>query len=219
MKTKEHLLASIVMITALFVFSCNSDNKKSDNNVTEEEEVLEQYESVEIGEQEWMLLNLDTDTFANGDLIPEAKTEAEWQKAKADKQAVWCYYENKSKNGEKYGKLYNWYAVNDERGLAPKGWHIPSEKEIKQLLEYLGDANEAYKSLIVDGESGFEALYSGWRRGPGVFADEDYFCAFWTTTENGNYGAWSLDIDKGNRNALIGYSRKEFGLAVRCVKD
>ncbi|HOZ30726.1 MAG TPA: fibrobacter succinogenes major paralogous domain-containing protein [Bacteroidales bacterium] len=218
MKKPEIMFASIIICLVMFISACNSDNKKTETSTEPETEEI-QYESIEIGEQEWMLYNISTDTFNNGDIILEAKTEAEWIKAKNNQTAVWCYYENKSKNGDKYGKLYNWYAVTDDRGIAPKDWHIPTEKDIKKLLDYLGNDNEAFNTLIEDGDSGFEALYSGWRRGTGVFADIDNFCAFWTSTENGEYGAWSLDIDKGNRNAVIGYSRKEFGISVRCIKD
>ncbi|HNQ68495.1 MAG TPA: fibrobacter succinogenes major paralogous domain-containing protein [Bacteroidales bacterium] len=217
MKKSKVILSVFVIGLVTLISACNSGDKNKEDDNTENQE--QKFESVEIGQQEWMLLNLDTDTFANGDLIPEAKTEAEWQEAKANKKAAWCFYNNKSSNAEKYGRLYNWYAVSDERGLAPKGWHVPTDKEIKKLLEYLGNENEAFVELVEDGDSGFKALYSGWRRGTGAFADETKFCSFWTTTENGEYGAWSLDIDKGNRNAVIGYSRKEFGLSVRCIKD
>jgi uncharacterized protein (TIGR02145 family) len=89
--------------------------------------------SVQIGTQTWMVENLNVSTFRNGDLIPEAKTEDEWRKAGESKQPAWCYYGNEPANGTKYGKLYNWYAVNDPRGLAPAGWHVPSKVEFEYL--------------------------------------------------------------------------------------
>jgi len=64
--------------------------------------------------------NLDINTFRNGDPISHAKTAAEWQKAGLDRKPAWCYYENDSNYGRVYGKLYNWYAVNDLWGLAPQ---------------------------------------------------------------------------------------------------
>ena len=88
---------------------------------------------VEIGQQTWMATNLNTDKFANGDQILEAKSEKSWIEACTKKQAAWCYFENKSKNGKIYGKLYNWYAVNDPRGLAPKGWRIPTAEDVEKL--------------------------------------------------------------------------------------
>ena len=93
---------------------------------------------VQIGNQKWTEFNLNVSTFRNGDSIPEAKTSEEWQKAGIDKQPSWCYYENDSNYGSRYGKMYNWYAVNDPRGLAPQGWHIPNREEWGILVQYCG---------------------------------------------------------------------------------
>ena len=93
---------------------------------------------VKIGTQTWMGQNLNVDRFRNGDPIPEAKTNEEWQKAIENKQPAWCYYGNSVANGVKYGKLYNWFAVNDPRGLAPAGWHVPTKDEWFILINYLG---------------------------------------------------------------------------------
>jgi uncharacterized protein (TIGR02145 family) len=95
--------------------------------------------SVIIGHQEWMTTNLNTSTFSNGDLIQEATTIQEWEDAGLSQQPAWCYYQNNPELGEKYGKLYNWYAVSDPRGLAPAGWHIPSLDEWQQLNDFLND--------------------------------------------------------------------------------
>ena len=95
-------------------------------------------QSVTIGTQTWMILNLDVATFRNGDAIPEAKTDEEWKAAGKNKKAAWCYYENDTLNGTKYGKLYNWYAVNDVRGLAPAGWHVPTHEEWTVFSTFLG---------------------------------------------------------------------------------
>jgi uncharacterized protein (TIGR02145 family) len=97
--------------------------------------------SVKIGDQTWMTTNLNVSKFRNGDPIPEAKTYAEWSKAASDEQPAWCFYDNDPSNGVKYGKLYNWWAVNDPRGLAPEGWHIPYEEQ-SELFEYKGFENE-----------------------------------------------------------------------------
>ncbi len=95
-------------------------------------------QNVTIGNQLWMTKNLDVSTFRNGDPIPEAKTRQEWEKAGENKQPAWCYYNNDPNNGAKYGKLYNWHAVSDLRGLAPIGYHIPTHKEWDLLTDYLG---------------------------------------------------------------------------------
>ena len=75
------------------------------------------YKTVTIGEQVWLLENLNTSHYRNGDPIPEVKTKSEWADCSKKEKGAWCYYSNDPINGKKYGKLYNWYAVNDSRGL------------------------------------------------------------------------------------------------------
>jgi uncharacterized protein (TIGR02145 family) len=105
------------------------------------------FKSVKIGTQTWMTENLNVERFRNGDLISQAKTNEEWERAGKNKQPAWCYYDNDPKNGAKYGKLYNWYAVNDPRGLAPAGWQLPSDAEWTTLGDQLGnDASKKMKS-------------------------------------------------------------------------
>jgi uncharacterized protein (TIGR02145 family) len=96
-------------------------------------------QTVTIGTQVWTTKNLDVATFRNGVAIPQAKTNEEWKAAGDNKQPAWCYYDNKPANGTKYGKLYNWYAVIDARGLAPAGWHVPTDEEWTVLENSLGD--------------------------------------------------------------------------------
>jgi uncharacterized protein (TIGR02145 family) len=105
------------------------------------------YKTVVIGTQTWMAENLNVSTFRNGDTIPEANTAEDWKTAGENGQPAWCYYENDPANGAKYGKLYNWFAVNDSRGLAPAGYHIPTNEEWTTLEYYLGnDAGNKMKS-------------------------------------------------------------------------
>jgi uncharacterized protein (TIGR02145 family) len=96
-------------------------------------------QTITIGTQVWMTENLNVEKFRNGDPIPEAKTEGEWKAYGEAGEAAWCNYDNDPKNGEKYSKLYNWYAVSDPRGLAPQGWHIPSDEEWGCLLITWGE--------------------------------------------------------------------------------
>jgi len=97
------------------------------------------FKEVKIGQQVWMAENLHVFNFRNGDPIPIAKTDDEWKKAIENEQPACCYYENDGQNGQKYGLLYNWYVVNDSRGLAPKGWKVPSDDDWTILTDYLGD--------------------------------------------------------------------------------
>ncbi len=93
------------------------------------------YDTIKLGEQFWMKKNLDVDKFRNGTKIPQARTREEWVKAGLMKKPAWCYVNDDPILGMKMGKLYNWYAVNDKRGLAPKGWSIPTLEDWVTLHE------------------------------------------------------------------------------------
>jgi uncharacterized protein (TIGR02145 family) len=95
--------------------------------------IEKKYKEAKIGNQIWMAENLNVSKFRNGDVIPEAKTNEEWIRAGKEKQPAWCYYNNDVNNGNKFGKLYNAYAVNDTRGIAPEGWHVATNVEWKRL--------------------------------------------------------------------------------------
>jgi uncharacterized protein (TIGR02145 family) len=186
---------------------------------------------ITIGNQVWMTQNLNIDTFRNGDKIPEAKTVKEWQEyAQGDKPA-WCYYENDAKNGEKYGKLYNWYAVNDPRGLAPIGWHVPSDQEWTILTDHLGGVEKASSKLKSksgwfeeghDGNnsSGFSALPGGNRyHGLGTFNLLGHWGYWWSSSEFNINDAWYRGMDCSNSVVLRYLDYKEDGFSVRCLKD
>lgn len=116
-------LANVTDTTQLSDMSNN--NKRNDKNNG----------TVTIGSQVWMTKNLNVDKFRNGDPIPQAKSEEEWKVAIENKQPAWCYYDNNPANGVKWGKLYNWFAVNDSRSLAPKDYHIPTDSEWTTLIK------------------------------------------------------------------------------------
>ena len=136
------------------------------------------FNSVRIGKQVWSSENLNTAEFSNGDKISEAKTNEEWQTMGEQGKSAWCYYDNDPANGIKYGKLYNWYAVADPRGLCPAGWHVPSDGEWTQLSNTLGgDNNAGSKMKSASGwdqggnganSSGFSGLPGGYRYSNGT---------------------------------------------------
>jgi hypothetical protein len=102
---------------------------------------------VKIGTQVWTSKDLDVSTFRNGEAIPQAKDKAQWKYASDNKIPAWCYYEFNENNGKKFGKLYNWYAVSDARGLAPKGYHVPTDSEWTILVDFLGGEKIAGKKM------------------------------------------------------------------------
>lgn len=128
--------------------------------------------TVTIGSQVWMSKNLDVNTFSNGDPIPEAKNFAEWKSAGDNKQPAWCYYGINVTNGAKYGKLYNWYAVADNRQICPIGWHVPSEAEWMVLIKYLG--GEVFAGKKMKSTNGWESYTT---KGTKTCPD----CATWST--------------------------------------
>lgn len=190
-----------------------------------------------IGTQVWMAENINVDKFRNGDLIPEAETEDEWEWAFLNKQPAWCYYErgpwwgyqdNDPSNRPKYGKLYNWYAVNDSRGLAPSGYHIPTDEEWTTLVNYLGEENAGHKMKSTirwinndngDNSSGFSGLPGGYRGNAGSFLYIEEFGHWWSSTENGTYYASHRVLKYQNGILQEGFQDKGDGLSVRCLKD
>jgi uncharacterized protein (TIGR02145 family) len=194
------------------------------------------YKTVVIGTQTWMAENLNVSTFRNGDPITEAKNIDEWIKADKNKQPAWCYYDNDPKNGLKYGKLYNWHAVKDYRGLADKGWHVPSEEEWKQLTDYLGSESVASKMKYTNfwdhyecesgnstNESGFSALPGGLG---GVSGLERYDFDFvgsagfwWSSSEYDPDYAWTLSLNCVNVGVVKDINQKYYMFSVRCLRD
>ncbi len=93
---------------------------------------------VTIGKQVWMTSNLNVDKFRNGEPILEARTIGEWIEAGNNKIPAFCHYDTIVDYGSYYGKLYNWYAVDDSKDLCPDGWHVPSQEEWNYLDSVLG---------------------------------------------------------------------------------
>ena len=133
-KSKQDSLALVVKELLLY----KPEPPKVEEKLIVAQDVSGPIKTVTIGKQVWMLENLNVATFKNGVAIPEVKDKDDWNNAEDNQQAAWCYYDNDPKNGEKYGKLYNWYAVVDDNGLCPQGWHVPSDVEWDTLVTYLG---------------------------------------------------------------------------------
>ena len=182
--------------------------------------------TVKIANQIWTTENLSVSTYRNGDTIPQIQDSIAWSNLT---EGAWCYYENKKENGIKYGKLYNWYAVNDPRGLAPKGFHIPSHKEWTQLTDSLGGAeNFAGKKLkskigwgkdgVATNETGFNAIPGGLRTGLGKFLNFDTGYIWTSSEQNSSHALLRVFVSDFNSIVLI-YYPKQTAMSVRCVKD
>lgn len=194
------------------------------------------YRTVKIMEQLWMAENLNTATFRNGDPIPHAKTAEDWEKAGIEEKPAWCYYDNNPKNGDKYGKLYNWYAVNDPRGLAPKGFHIPSKQEWTVITDYFGGKTVANHTPMAGlhmksssgwldnmnglNSSGFSGLPGGYRYGNGNFLQIFENGCWWSSSSYPYFKKAYLRTLYHSNNGVseLEYDKDE-GLSIRCIRD
>jgi uncharacterized protein (TIGR02145 family) len=203
------------------------------------------YHYITIGNQIWMTENLKTTRYRNGDPIPTTLSDVNWLGTTSGAYAV---YNNDNMNNDKFGKLYNWYAVADSRHLCPSGWHEPSDAEWTTLETYLtnngygfgGGGNDIAKSMAArsgwqesslegsvgndqasNNSSGFTALPGGFRHYQGFFDYIDYI-GFWWSSSNGDSGsdnAWSRHLVHNSISLNNTQYDKHKGLSVRCIKD
>lgn len=186
--------------------------------------------TVTICDQVWMQKNLNVGFYRNGDRIPQVTDPTEWVQLTT---GAWCWYNNDSATYSGYGKFYNWYAVTDPRGLAPEGWHIPSDLEWTVLSSCLGGSSIAGGAMKEVGtshwfspntgatnSSGFTALPAGFRYSTtGAFANLGIETYFWSTTPCCPAQAWIDYLSFFIPNNLRTNSPNSNGLSVRCVKD
>jgi len=192
------------------------------------------YNTLQIGTQCWIKSNLKVSKYGNGDAIPTGLGAADWRSTNTGAYAILL---NDNSNDAIYGKLYNWYAVADNRGLCPTGWHVPTDAEWTTLTTYLGGEGVAGGKMKVTGttywniqntgatnESGFSGLPGGFRND----GDTDYYnigrgAYFWSATESSRDGfSWARDlldydvfVTKVGDNGVD----RNMGLSVRCLKD
>lgn len=221
-----------MLLAGLVFFACGPRKSES---------VPETAPTAQIGGQIWMASNMNSRVFRNGDAIALVENDEDWQRAGEEGVPAMCFYGNDPDNGA----LYNWHAVTDSRGLAPKGWHVASEEEwFEMLLSFgmtqrewysdSGTANENWKPTGEGGklksphgwrnngngsnESGFRAMPVGCRGYTGPFLEQHVAAYFWTSTpRNGN--AWYRRLSGDHDSVGRSFSTPGFGYSVRCVKD
>jgi len=186
------------------------------------------YNTVTIGTQCWMVENLKTTHYRNGDPIPNVTDGTAWSNLTT---GAYCNYDNDANNSTTYGRLYNWYAVGDSRNIAPTGWHVATDAEWTTLTDYLGGEDVAGGKLKEAGythwqspntdatnETGFTALPGGFRCD--IFGYVGYYGDWWSATEGSiTSSAWNRDIDFDNSGVHQGNAMEAFGFSVRCVRD
>ena len=174
------------------------------------------FECVKIGDQIWTTKNLDVNRFRNGDLIPHLEFDEEWIVAEKKGQPAWCYYDN------------------DPRGLAPEGWHIPTDKEWTILKKFLDISTGGWKLKSVEGWNKWKDEYGKFQNGngdnssgfnalPGGFRDDDGtgidVAIFWSATEIKTSKAWTLSLTNDTGFLDKTWAFKQEGLSVRCIKN
>jgi uncharacterized protein (TIGR02145 family) len=189
------------------------------------------FESITIGTQTWMKKNLEVTTYRNGDSIPQVTGATAWAGLSA---GAWCYYNNDPANGTVYGKLYNWFTVNDPRNIAPAGWHVPSQTDWMVLIAFLGDNVVAGGKMKEQGtahwnspnagatnSSGFTALPGAFRSYNGDFSALGNQGNWWSVTENlfNTPIAWFCPLNFDNGGVNLNSFNKPAGFSVRCIKD
>jgi len=198
------------------------------------------YKVVKVGNQWWMAENLRVTRYRNTNPIPYVDDTTKWSNLQT---GAYCDFENNLLNSTTYGRLYNWYAVNDSRNIAPDGWHVPSDDEWKQLEIALGMSQEdVHKELWrgsnvggkmkevgithwsspntgANNSSGFSALPNGSRSFNGLFYSLHYLSPSWSRTETNQSWAWyrELSYDKSSINRF--YYNKTAGFSIRCIHD
>jgi uncharacterized protein (TIGR02145 family) len=184
--------------------------------------------SIQIGSQIWMGVNLNVAAYRNGDPIPQVTDDAEWLSLTT---GAWCYFGNDSNNRSAYGRLYNWYAVNDPRGLAPQGWHIPTDNEWVLLRSFLGGfgvaggkltgtAHWATPNTGATNSTGWTGLPGGERiLDGGSFNNIGVFGIWWSTTSTNSTTARNHYVSYTSANIFTASTNKVSGFSVRCIKD
>jgi len=187
------------------------------------------YRTVKIGDQWWMAENLRVTHYRNGDAIPHITDGTEWSKLTT---GAYCEYDNSSANVATYGRLYNWYAVSDNRNIAPAGWHVPSDAEWQTLVDYLGGEFVAGGKMKEIGTthwdspnqgatnvSGFTALPGGYRSSDGGFFTLGSTTYFWSSKELNSNHAWFRELIYINAYIARSSASKHSGFSVRLVRD
>jgi uncharacterized protein (TIGR02145 family) len=198
-------------------YSCSTS---SDGNSTET------YETVQIGNQTWMKQNLKATKYKNGDPIPEVSDPTAWEGLTT---GAYCKYPS---TDNIYGNLYNWYAVNDPRGLAPNGWHIPTKEEWSIFADCLGGYLVAGEQMKEAGTShwedqpnpgnnisGFTGFGGGVRATNGDFVNLKRYGIWWTSSEFSSTIANYCRLNSNSKYLYFDKNDKKHGYSIRCIKN
>jgi uncharacterized protein (TIGR02145 family) len=235
-KKRNLILFGIFVICGFYIhyknyptFYSNSD-AESVEEMKDEKTIIDidnnEYHLVKIGEQIWFKENFSSTTFRNGDPILQAQSKYEWEKAGLNHQPAWCFHQDAESNDLELGKLYNWYAVADNRGLAPAGFKVPTKDDWNKLHEFIGKNNSSGikiikgenwdSKLIGDNRLGFSAIPAGYRTENNLFSSIGHSAAWWTSSSEKDKEAIGYAITESELKTNS-YLRSQ-GFSVRLIK-
>ena len=212
-------------IVVLLIVGCSKDSVEAPATITDIDGNV--YNAVIIGNQTWMKANLNVSKYQDGTPIPQVTDPAQWAKLTT---GAWCYYDNDPANGEIYGKLYNWYAVHDSRGLSPAGYQIPTDEQWTTLTTFIGSVaggkmkemgatHWADTSPEATNSSFFTALPGGIRISNGTFYFIGEHGYWWSSTGIDSDVAWNRSLGYNSNIVCRSYDDKNYGFSVRFIKD
>jgi uncharacterized protein (TIGR02145 family) len=227
---------TILGLLLLTAGSCEDEEEGGPSIVTDIDGNI--YNTVTIGTQVWMVENLKTTRFRDGSGIPNVTDNLQWVSDGALKSPAYCNLDNYEANSTSYGRLYNWYAVTDNRNICPVGWRVPTDDDWTVLTEYLGGSDIAGGKLKssngwmspnfgVEDRTGFLAFPGGYRDVDGTFKRVFYvngevmgdFGYWWTETEYDNDNGFARIMFSDLYSALTYQADKKKGFSVRCIKN
>ncbi len=246
-----NLITTFIILTLIIsIFSgCSSDDDSSDNTNPQNDTTKvvfnpdlkygvmsdqdgNSYKTITIGTQTWMAENLRTTKYRNGNPIPNVTNNLAWNPLTT---GAYCTYENTTDQSEiaTYGRLYNWFAVNDSSNLAPVGWHLATDAEWDTLTTFLegidvagaqmketGTSHWNSPNLDATNLSGFSATPGGFRYFyDGKFKDKGNYGYYWSTSEFNSTDAFYRYLKFDDATCKRFYIYKTYGCSVRCVKD
>jgi uncharacterized protein (TIGR02145 family) len=192
------------------------------------------YHKITIGTQVWLVENLRTTHYRNGDPIPNVTDGDLW---KTLTTGAYCIYDNFPVNAMTYGLFYNWFAVTDNRNICPAGWHVPSNAEWSTLSDFLGGKDVAGGKMKSTGtieqgnglwynpntgatnSSGFTALPAGYRINYGNYYSIGNVAYFWSSSDTTSANAWNYVLDANNEKLTRIYNFQTNGFSIRCCKN
>lgn len=192
------------------------------------------YHTVTIDTKVWLVENLKTTKYRNGKSIENVADATRWHEIRT---GAYCDYNNDPDNGNTYGKLYNFYAIQDSSNIAPVGWHVATDAEWAKLYLGLSKSGGMLKetgtkhwndpNVEATNEFGFTALPGGARSGgQGEFVSIGAKGFWWTSTRtySNEPNPYDMAASYGIRNdygMLDYYNSFSFnnGLSIRCVRD